>query len=317
MHNDTVRKVPILFIIFNRRDRALESFQSIRRYCPERLYIAADGPRKGKADEEVLCKMTREAILNQIDWECEIFTLFREENVGCGRGVSEAISWMFETEKYGVVNEDDCMVSEDFFYFCELLLPLYENNSDVAQINGFDLKYSSKQSNTYYFTSYPEIWGWATWKRAWVNIDFQMESFPSLRSHIFNRFSFVEAMIHYFFWNHLYKHIKRGEKIYAWGFQWSIYIFMNRKLCINPLANLVINTGCGEGTNCNDPNTPLASAKYGKILFPLLHPAMISLDREREKKRSKEYIALYRNVFFSKVKRTLKHFFYNDDEKYR
>lgn len=303
------KKVPVLFIIFNRKDRALESFRTIKKYRPTRLYIAADGPRVNKPEEKDICETTREAILNQIDWDCELFTLFREENVGCGRGVSEAISWMFETEEYGVINEDDCMVSDDFFNFCEILLPLYKDNPDIAQINGFDLKYSSKQSNTYYFTSYPEIWGWATWKRAWVNIDFQMKSFPSVRSHIFSRFSFTEAIIHYFFWNRLYRHIKRGEKIYAWGFQWSIYVFMNRKLCINPLANLVINTGCGEGTNCNDPDTPLASAKYGKILFPLLHPATVSVDKEKEKKRSAEYVTLYRNVLFSKIKRTLKHMF--------
>lgn len=309
MHDIVERKVPVLFIIFNRKDRALESFQSIKRYRPTHLYIAADGPRTDKPGEKALCETTREAILNQIDWDCELFTLFREENVGCGRGVSEAISWMFETEEYGVINEDDCMASDDFFHFCEILLPLYKDNPDIAQINGFDLKYSSKQSNTYYFTSYPEIWGWATWKRAWINIDFQMKSFPDMRSRVFTRFSLMEALIHYFFWNRLYKHIERGEKIYAWGFQWSIYVFMNRKLCINPLANLIINTGCGEGTNCNDPNTPLASAKYGKIQFPLLHPAIVAVDMAREGKRSREYVALYRNVFYSKVKRTLKHLF--------
>lgn len=301
------QKVPVLFIIFNRKDRALESFQAIKRYRPSRLYIAADGPRTNKPDEEETCNTTREAVLSQIDWDCELFTLFRKENVGCGRGVSEAISWMFETEEYGIINEDDCVISDDFFYFCEELLPLYKDNHDVAQVNGFDLKYSSSQSNTYFFTSYPEIWGWATWKRAWMNIDFKMESFPSVRSRIFTRFPFLEAVIHYILWNRLYNHIKQGEKIYAWGFQWSIYVFMNRKLCINPFANLVINTGCGEGTNCNNPDTPLAFAKYGKIMFPLIHPSIVSANIEREKKRSEEYVAVYRGVLFSKIKRTFKH----------
>lgn len=296
------QKVPVLFIIFNRESRALESFQSIKRYRPKRLYIAADGPRQDKAGELELCEKTRRAVLDEIDWDCEIHTLFRDVNVGCGRGVSEAISWMFESEEYGIINEDDCMACDEFFLFCEQLLPLYKNNERIAQINGFDLKYSNQNSNTYYFTSYPEIWGWATWKRAWKHIDFKMDTFQSVRNKLFNRFPLKEAIIHYVLWNKLYKHIRKGHKIYSWGFQWSIYVFMNHKLCINPLANLVVNTGCGEGTNCNNADTPLARAEYGKQEFPLCHPANVEIDPKKEKARSKEYVNVYMNVIAAKVK---------------
>lgn len=299
-------KVPVLFIIFNRKERALESFQPIKRYQPSKLYIAADGPRNGKDGEELLCKETREAILSSIDWECEVHTLFRKENVGCGRGVSEAITWMFETEEYGVINEDDCVACDDFFLFCEELLPRYKDDERIAQINGFDMKYAGKTSNSYFFTSYPEIWGWATWRRAWKNIDFKMDSFPQVRKLLWKRFPFMEALIHYLLWSKLYKHIKKGSKIYAWGFQWSIYVFMHYKLCINPLSNLVVNTGFGTGTNCNNANTPLASAKHGRLEFPLQHPSKIEVNLYKERLRSKEYVSVYRTAAIAKIKRILK-----------
>ena len=312
--NNHPPKVPVLFIIFNRKDRALESFQPIKRYRPNKLYIAADGPRDNKTNETELCKTTRNAILEEINWDCEVHTLFREKNVGCGRGVSEAISWMFETEEYGIINEDDCLACDDFFLFCEELLPRYKNDEQITQINGFDMKYAEKSSNTYFFTSYPEIWGWATWKRAWVNIDFKMEEFPHIKKMIWKRFCFKEALIHYYLWNRLYKHIQKGEKIYAWGFQWSIYVFMQNKLCINPKANLIINTGFGSGTNCKNSDTPLAKAKYGSLSFPLLHPAVIKTNSYNERIRSKEYVAVYKSVLLSKIKRIIKNIFHKNEK---
>lgn len=298
-------KVPVLFIIFNRKDRAIESFNPIKRYQPSQLYIAADGPRKGKTEDQDLCTETRNAILAEIDWECEIHTLFRDENVGCGRGVSEAISWMFDTEEYGIINEDDCVACDDFFLFCEELLIRYRDDDRIAQINGFDLKYSGKTNNTYFFSSYPEIWGWATWKRAWKNIDFNMTGFPQIRKQIWHRFPFMEGLVHYILWNRLYRNIQKGETIYAWGFQWSIYVFMQNKLCINPEANLIVNTGFGSGTNCNNPDTPFSRAGYGRIKFPLLHPSKIATDPKKEKLRSEEYVSVYKTAFKSKIIRIL------------
>ena len=45
-------KAPILFIIFNRPETEAVVFERIRDYRPDRLYIAADGPRENKAGEK-------------------------------------------------------------------------------------------------------------------------------------------------------------------------------------------------------------------------------------------------------------------------
>ena len=39
-------KVPILFIIFKRKDVALKTLESIKSVKPAKLYIAGDGPRE-------------------------------------------------------------------------------------------------------------------------------------------------------------------------------------------------------------------------------------------------------------------------------
>ena len=90
------KKVPILFLIFNRKETALLSFEPIRQYRPERLYIAADGPRGTVFGEKEKCIETRNAILSRIDWNCKVETMFRDKNLGCTDAVYGGISWFFE-----------------------------------------------------------------------------------------------------------------------------------------------------------------------------------------------------------------------------
>jgi len=304
-------KVPVLFVIFNRPAQSLKAFEPIRRYRPERLYIAADGPRKTKEGEAALCRHTREVVLEGVDWSCEIRTLFREENVGCGRGVSEGITWMLEQEEYGIIVEDDCVLAPDFFAVCEELLPRYKDEERIAQINSCNPRFCGCMADSYYFISYPAIWGWATWARAWKDMDFQLKAWPEVKKRIFKRFPFWEAWIHFYFWNRLYRQICRGKVLAIWDAQWSVNVFMNDKLCIALPTNLVVNCGLGgeDATNCKDPDSPMKKLYYGRVNFPLSHPVRVEMNFKLEKKRSREYVKHYRRILYSKIKRTLKSFF--------
>jgi hypothetical protein len=77
--------IPILFVIFKRKDTALKSFESIKKVKPSKLYIAGDGPRNNQG-EILLVSETRKAILDSVDWDCEIHTLFQKSNLGCSIG---------------------------------------------------------------------------------------------------------------------------------------------------------------------------------------------------------------------------------------
>ena len=82
---------PVLFLVFNRPDTATQVFEKIRQAKPYRLYIASDGPRAGHDDEEKITKVRE--IATRVDWPCEVKTLFRDRNLGCAHGCSNAISW--------------------------------------------------------------------------------------------------------------------------------------------------------------------------------------------------------------------------------
>jgi hypothetical protein len=301
--NDIKRNIPVLLIIFNRPAAAQQSLQAIRRYQPRRLYVAADGPRPEREGEQERCEQTRSAVLQAIDWDCEVSTLLRDENVGCGRGVSEAITWMLEHEEYGIIVEDDCIVSPDFFRLCEEVLPRYKDNDRVAQISGFNPAFSGQTTDTYSFTGYPEIWGWATWRRAWQNMDFEMAQWRQVRWKIFTRFLPVEACMHFYFWRKMYQTLRRASKPSIWDTQWSIYVFMQRKLCLYPHANLVQNIGMGGGdaSNCHNVSEAYSAARHGKLRFPLRHPQQAGLIRREERKRSRRYVLHYAGILLRKL----------------
>ena len=124
---------PILFLIFNRPDNTSLVFEEIRKIKPRYLYVAADGPRADKLGEKELCEATR-AIISQVDWPCELKTLFRDYNLGCGKAVSEAITWFFNSVEQGIILEDDCLPDSSFFTFCEVLLEKYKNDDRVSTI---------------------------------------------------------------------------------------------------------------------------------------------------------------------------------------
>lgn len=126
-------ETPVLFLLFNRPDTTASVFEAIRKAGPKRLYIAADGPRKGNVDDEVSCREAR-AVVENIDWDCKVEKRFLTTNAGCRTAGPSAISWLFEHEEEGIILEDDCLPLS-FFSFCEALLVRYRDNNSIMHIS--------------------------------------------------------------------------------------------------------------------------------------------------------------------------------------
>ena len=101
-------------------------------------------------------KVSPPKIIEQVDWECEVKLLYREENIGCRAAISSGIDWFFRHVDEGIILEDDCLPSKSFFRFCQDLLEKYRHNDRVMQINGsfyLDNLISSKESYYYWMRS--------------------------------------------------------------------------------------------------------------------------------------------------------------------
>ena len=170
-------KTAVLFLVFNRLDATKQVFETIQKAKPPRLYIAADGARNNKDGESEKVKAVHDLILDNIDWQCEIKTLFREKNLGCKYAVSGAISWFFKNEEMGIILEDDCLPNQSFFWFCEELLKRYKDNMKIWHIGGASFQNGIKRGYAdYYFSKYNHVWGWASWASRWKFYDTELRS---------------------------------------------------------------------------------------------------------------------------------------------
>lgn len=226
---------PVLLLIFNRPDTTKRVFEKIKELKPSQLFVAADGPRGDKEGEEELCLQTRE-IIKDIDWECELKTLFRAENLGCGKGPSSAITWFFSHVEQGIILEDDCLPNHSFFTFVDNMLKKYKNNEQIMLVSGsnyllglLDIK------DSYYFSQVPTTWGWGTWRRAWNHMNFEMKDYNKK----VKKFPKIASL-----WHQHWESILNGTGVSdAWDFQWYFSIYEQNGLCIHPKYNLVQNIG--------------------------------------------------------------------------
>src|SRR5690349_14929581 len=111
---------PVLLLLFNRPEHTAAVLRQLSLVQPKALFVHCDGPRENKAGEDKKVAAVRDLIKN-LDWECRVHTLYRDQNEGLRKGVSGALTWFFGQVEMGIVLEDDCLPDVSFFRFCDEL----------------------------------------------------------------------------------------------------------------------------------------------------------------------------------------------------
>ncbi|WP_316837466.1 nucleotide-diphospho-sugar transferase [Pedobacter nutrimenti] len=263
-------KSPVLFLVFNRPDTTLRVFNEISKAKPPKLYIAADGPRSGRIDDERLCKETIE-IISKINWECEVKTLFRKENLGCKEAISSGIQWFFDQEEEGIILEDDCLPANSFFHYCDTLLEKYRFDTRIRHIAGSNLQLGKKWGEaSVYYANQTHIWGWASWRRVWKDYDKDLKKYeenevPLQLAKIFSDPFVVDS------WTHIFKDVKAG-KIDTWDYQLAFTNYFNNSLSVNPNVNMISNIGFREDAthtiNSDNPYANIPLEEISEITYP-------------------------------------------------
>ena len=274
-------KTPVLFLIFNRPDVTQKVFSAIRVAQPSKLYIAADGPRQKIHEEKERCNKTRK-IIEQVDWDCEVKTMFRENNLGCKKAVSEAINWFFEDEPEGIILEDDCLPSQSFFWFCQELLEHFRDDQNVGAICGFysnELDYRADTS--YFFSRYLRVWGWAGWRRTLngYSSDFNnlIENKNNWKDKNFSRTNILLKQ----YWQQMFDEVNNGN-IDTWDAQLQYLLWQKKQLSVVSSKNLIQNIGWLDGAHAHtkDHNHDLPARE---INFPLVHLENVLRDARADK----------------------------------
>jgi len=287
----------VLFLVFNRPDTTELVFDVIRAAKPPKLYIAADGPRTDKSGEAENVELVRSIVTN-VDWECEVKTLFRNENLGCKNAVSGAINWFFENEDMGIILEDDCLPDVTFFRFCEELLEYYQYDQRIGMISGNNFQSGKSINNhSYYFSKFSHIWGWATWRDRWINTyDVDMKKWPYIRNN-----NYLNNIVSYKkeadFWSNVFEFVYCG-KVDTWDYQWAFANLIEGRLNIMPKVNMITNIGFNENATHTVIDSDIANMERNSINFPINHPIGIFRSYSADKSTYDKYfrVTLFRRI---------------------
>ncbi len=264
---------PVAMIIFNRPDTTEQVFAEIARAKPPKLLVVADGPRADRPGEEKECAAAR-AVIHRVDWDCEVLTQYADHNMGCKKRVSSGLDWVLETVEEAIILEDDCLPHPSFFRFCEELLDKYRHDDRIGSISGNNFQFGRKRTeDSYYFSRYCHIWGWATWRRAWKFYDVNLSLWPEVKEG-----GWLEDILgdskQVSYWKKIFQNVADG-KIDTWDYQWVFSCWVNSMLTILPNVNLVSNIGFGPGSTHNSRASRFANMPGGDIGFPLNHPKLV------------------------------------------
>lgn len=261
---------PVVLIIFNRPDTTDRVFAEIAKAMPPKLLVVGDGPR-AERDGEAIKVMETRAIINKVDWPCEVITNYSDTNLGCKDRVSSGIDWVFEQVEEAIILEDDCLPHQSFFRYCQELLAIYREDTRIGMICGTNNAHMVKHNTSYFYSRIPRIWGWASWRRVWRTYDVNFKGYTEVGyiHNLINSFSLLKEGEH---WVSVMEAV-RANKINTWDAQVLHMAFTQSYLSIFPSGNLISNIGFRQdATHTRASDSEQANLKYYDIEFPLKHP---------------------------------------------
>lgn len=269
---------PVAFIIFNRPDTTERVFAEIAKAKPPKLLVVGDGARISREGEAAKVAATR-AIIDRVDWPCEVLTNFSEINLGCKRRVSSGLDWVFEQVEEAIILEDDCLPHPTFFRFCQELLEKYRDDQRVSMISGDNFQFNYHlNDDSYYFSNNSHIWGWASWRSRWQNhYDVDLKHWPKIRDeHRVADWSQTkgeqDALAD------IFENVYQG-KIDTWDHQWEFSNRLNGRIAVMSNVNLISNIGFGIDATHTTGDSVRADMAVEKMTFPLRHPVGVFASR--------------------------------------
>ncbi|WP_016952925.1 glycosyltransferase family 2 protein [Anabaena sp. PCC 7108] len=270
-------QTPVILIIFNRPDTTKKVFAAIRQAQPPKLLVISDGFRPDRPGEFEKCTDTR-AIIDQVDWKCEVLKNYSNHNLGCRNRISTGLNWAFEQVEEAIILEDDCLPHPTFFRFCQEMLEFYRHDTRIASICGDNTPVGYRRTqDSYYFSLYNRCWGWATWKRVWLNYDVDMKKWPLVRDNNW-LYDILQDDYAVNVWTNIFN--STYDKLNtSWAYQFTFSLWMQSLMNIIPNVNIVSNIGFNEsGTNTLNREDPRANVPTQAINFPIQHPPFIIRD---------------------------------------
>ncbi len=271
---------PVAFFAFNRPELTARVFERIREARPAHLLAVCDGPRPDRPEDMAKVAAVR-AVLDQVDWPCRVQRNYADTNMGCRQRVASGLNWVFEQVEEAIILEDDTLPDPSFFPFCQELLERYRDDCRVMHISGDGrASLGCKFKESYAFSKYSLIWGWATWARAWAHYDAELSSWTNgnTKREVLQKLVLSEERG---FWISLFDRMAKAPALQdTWDYQWVYTCMKIGGLSALPRTNLIQNIGFGADATHTHDSDLVINVSTKAMDMPIIHPKMIhSLSR--------------------------------------
>ncbi len=271
---------PIALSVFNRPESTERVMETIRAARPKQLFVFADGPR---TDEEAgLCTQARTLVEN-VDWDCEAKYDYSQSNLGARRRYASGVDWVFSHVEDAIVLDDDCVADPTFFTFCDQMLEQYRDDPRIMMVCGTNyLGQWKSDRQSYHFSYFGAVWGWATWRRAWKLYDGSMDAWGDEEVREGIRALLEDEELYALQARRFDRLYHETQDRHSWDLPWSLTRLAHGGLTVMPSVNLVQNLGNTDGRGL-PPEHPLANLAVGSLAFPLRPPRALRVDREYDR----------------------------------
>jgi hypothetical protein len=235
---------PIVLFVYNRpwhTKQTVEALQENELAIESELFIYSDGAndrfaRQGVAEVRKYIRL--------IKGFKKITIIEREKNYGLANSIINGVTNVLENYDRVIVLEDDIVTNPSFLYFMNKSLNFYNKYENVWNITAFSYPadFSKCKFDTYLYTR-PSSKGWATWRKSWSTIDFDLNNIiekkgiSNIRKELCNHGGDLVPMLN----NQINKSIN------SWGIRYSIAQIMSKNFTVYPVCSYVKDVGFSEG----------------------------------------------------------------------
>jgi hypothetical protein len=244
---------PIALFVYNRPQhtrRTLKFLQQNLLADESRLYIFSDAAKN--PSQQAAVNEVRELIKNTTGFKSVKITE-QKENLGLANSIIEGVTQLVNDYGKVIVFEDDLLSSPHTLQYFNQALKKYQNEQKLMHISAYmyPLAGADALPETFLYRA-AHSWGWATWQRAWVNFNPDIDNLiAQFDKQKINDFSIDGTMN---FWKQM-QQFKAGKNN-SWAIRWYASIFLKNGLTLNPTKSLIHNIGHdGTGIHSNIEKT--------------------------------------------------------------
>lgn len=229
-------EIPVIILAFNRSDNVLKLLTKLREINAVNIYMSIDGARNER-DAIEICKIKKYSKEFSIP---NSNLLYRDINLGCKNAVVSGLDWFFDINDFGIILEDDCLPSDEFFKFAKEMLERFYDKKNIFCIQGNRYSAPSMSYDNLDLSINFYMWGWATWKDRWLQ--FRESSLDVTDFKINNG---KESFFFNIYWQIIRQECLDG-KFNSWGYPAALFCLNYEMFNITPPVNLVVNNGFNE-----------------------------------------------------------------------